>query len=171
MAIEMDIKGLKDLNKNLKRMQGNDAKKSVRNSHNAGASKWVKFVKAKVPAGYNTLQRAITKKSRRPTDPTEFVSYIGYTQGKNARYDAFYGHMVEFGISSHDITPKKTKSGESVGAKALNAGDENFFAKVTVGPVPAKPFLRPTFTQPKVKEVEKSFAVKMFSEIRKRLKL
>lgn len=161
------MEGFKEIDKKLKRLQGNDAKKALRNSTNAGAADWVKSVKAKVPAGYNTLKKAITKKQQRTQNKDEVIIRVGYTQGRNARYDAFYGHMVEFGISQHDITPQRSKSGELIGARAINAGDEQFYAKVTVGPIPAKPFLRPATSSAKTRRVEKAFAEKLMSEIKR----
>ena len=78
------------------------ANKMVRN----GAKEIEKLAKMNVPVKTGTLRRAIKTRKKRSRSK-DYVRYVvGYSQGKRAKYDAYYGRFVEFGTRPHRI-PKK----------------------------------------------------------------
>lgn len=125
-SFQFELKGFKELDKLLKQLPQEAAKKALEPAVRAGANVIRKEARANAP-GKELKRHIIVKKSRR----TQYsVTYqIGTTK------KAFYAHFFEFGTSPHLIKVFKKKS---------LAGGGAFFGKEVQHPgQKAKPFLRP----------------------------
>jgi len=155
-----DIKGLKELNKNLKRLDSRSTKNVLRAALRAGGRVVVKEARNKLPSEYDTLQRALTLKLQRQRSPVEMKLNVGLTMGSGARYDGWYGHIVEFGAAPHDIPAS--------GSKLMNIGDGQVATKVRHPGVKKRPFLRPAFEQ-NILKIQKVFISKLWTGIKKKM--
>ncbi len=135
--IDIQFKGIKEFEKNVKRLGGKVAKQVVRSSLKKGGTVLVKQARNNLPPQYDTLKRSIRSAFRKPKNRFYQTLKIGFTVGKNVKYDGWYAHIVEGGSDSHTITSKD--------GKIITAGDDVFARKVNHPGTKAYPFLRPAF--------------------------
>lgn len=157
--------GVKELERNLKKLELKQAKNVLRASIRAGGRVVVKAARNNLPGNYITLRKSLTVKVKRQRSPVYIEAVVGMTVGKTAKYNGWYGHIVEFGADPHTI-PATIKPGSSYKNKTLKLNDKTYRATVNHPGLPARAFLRPAFEN-NVKQVEKSFSGKLWEGIKK----
>lgn len=150
--------GFKELNRELKKLDGKEARKKIRKSLKKGARVFIEKARSNLPSQYSTLKKSIVSKFRRPRTSDYQTIKIAFTTGNSARYDGWYAHIVERGAAKHEIKP--------LNKKAMNAGDDNIVKSVMHSGVRARPFFRPAFDS-RNKSAVSIFGKKLFSEIKK----
>lgn len=163
--IKVKITGLKNLEKNLKKLELKQAKNVLRASIRAGGRVVVKAARNNLPGNYIVLRKSLTVKVKRQRSPVFIVAQVGTTTGKNARYDGYYANMVEFGTDPH-VIPRKRGSKSSKVNKILKFNDNVYRTSINHPGTPARPFLRPAFDN-NIRQIEKAFAAKMWEGIKK----
>lgn len=136
-TISVNFKGIKQFEKNIKALGGKVAKQVVKASLKKGGTVFIKQARSNLPPQYDTLKRSLKSAFRKPRNQFYQTLKIGFTTGKNARYDGWYAHIVEGGSDAHTITSKT--------GKIITAGDDVFARKINHPGTRAYPFLRPAF--------------------------
>lgn len=165
--ITAKVKGFKNLEKNLKKLEMKNAKNLVRASLRAGGRVVVKKARANLPSNYVTLRKSLTVKVLRSRSPVYMDSQVGHTVGKKAKYNGWYGHIVEGGAAGHEIERVENKT-KTYRGKKLKLGDNIFRERVMHPGFPARPYFRPAYDT-SIKKIEEAYAEKMWSGIQKML--
>lgn len=165
---ELDVKGFEQLERNLKKLDQNNMLATFRASVRASGRVIVKAARNNLPANYNTLRKALTVKPRRQRSINELKVNVGPTTGKNARYNGWYGHFVEYGITPHDIPSKKKRNLKNRKNKKILKFNDGFYSSVKHKGVKAHPFLRPAVDQ-NLGAVQKAYVKTLMKNIKKRL--
>lgn len=153
--------GFRQLDKELKKLTGREARKKIRKSLKKGARVIITQARSNLPSQYSTLKKSLVSQFRKPRTSDYQTIKIAFTYGKKARHDGWYAHIVERGADPHEITP--------LNRKALNAGDDVIVKSVKHTGVRARPFFRPAFDS-RHKTAVSVFGKKLFSEIKKDIK-
>lgn len=130
--LEFEVKGLSELKENLKRLPQRLQEKALASAVLAGAGVIRDEARRLCPKKTGRLAKSIVAKKVRDKNRMGVTYQVGPK--------LFYGHMVEFGTSPHEIKAKKL-------GKVLKLSRwRNVYARVIEHPgAPAKPFLRPAF--------------------------
>lgn len=145
MTGTVEIRGLKDLRKQMNRLDTKMKASIARKSLGKGARIFRDEAKRRVPVNTGNLKNSIASRITR-LGKTNFLAKVGPVKrkGKNKDTgkmqvvaDGWYGHLVEFGTDPH-LIPRR-------GSKLLKIN-----GRVVRGPVqhpgtPPRPFLRPAF--------------------------
>jgi len=115
---EIDIRGLDDAIKKLKKLEEKVQKKVARGTARAAAKPFVEEAKRRAPVKTGNLRKSIGIIAKRSKTPGIVRFWVGPRSGRHLKSDGFYGAFVEYG---HQI--KKDKK--------------------VVGTVSPKPFIRP----------------------------
>lgn len=143
--IDVEVKGLKELEESLKRLPDDLARTALAQAVFAGAKVVRDEAKRLCPVETGNLRESIRiKRKKNPGWKNATVLYqVGpgrsRKKGKDGKYtvDGYYSHMVEFGTAPHIIKAKKKKY--------LHLHGDRFVAEVDHPGAPAKPYLRPAF--------------------------
>lgn len=92
----LEIQGLDELAKVMRRMDERLARNVLRGAPNAAAKLAVQQMRAAVPRNTGTLRRAIKHRARRRQDGTPGAQ-IYVERGASAKADGFYWRFLEFG--------------------------------------------------------------------------
>ena len=104
------------------------------------AAKPIKVLaKSKVPKDFGVLNKSIGESFLKRTPARTEIIKIGPRTGKRAKFNGWYGHMVEFGTKSHTITADKLVFSID--------GNLVFIKEVKIPSISAQPFLGPAFKQ------------------------
>ncbi len=161
-TFDFKFDGVKEFEKNVKKLGGKVAKKVVRASLKKGGTVIIKEAKNNLPAEYDTLRRSIRSAFRKPKTSFYQTLKIGFTTGRDAKYNGWYAHIVEGGSDAHTI---KSKTG-----KVITAGDDTYAKKVNHPGTPARPFLRPAFDN-KASAALRKFTDSLWQGIKKNMKV
>jgi len=161
MSLNIKVTGLRELNKNLKKLKGRQAQNVIAASLRAGGRVIVKEARTRLDPEYETLSKSLTVKVKRRRSPYVLNAVIGPTTGRKAKFDGWYAHFVEFGVDPHELTIKSKK--------VMNIGDDNFATTASHPGIKAKPFLRPAVDST-LRQIEKAYSKKMWEGIRKLLR-
>lgn len=102
----LEVIGLEDIQKILAEIAPKHARNLSRALVQSLASTVAKEAKKKVPVDKGTLKKAI-KAKRKKSSPDKPVSDVIVEQGKNAKNDGFYWHMVEYGTGGPTPQPEQ----------------------------------------------------------------
>jgi len=102
----LEVIGLEDIEKVLEELMPKHARNLSRALVHSLASTTAKEAKQKVPVDKGTLKKAIKAKRKRGT-PDKSLSDVIVEQGKNAKADGFYWHMVEYGTGGPVPQPEQ----------------------------------------------------------------
>jgi len=160
-AFDVKFSGVKEFEKQIKKLTGKAAKKVLKSSLKKGASVIVKEARRNLPSQYRTLKKALRSSFRRPKTQFYQTVKIGFTVGGSAKYDGWYAHIVEGGSKAHAINAKT--------GKMLSIGNGNFAGSVNHPGTPARPFLRPAFDN-KSRTATSVFTEQLWKGIRLSLK-
>ena len=94
------------------------------------ASVTAKEAKAKAPKDSGTLKKAIKAKRRKPKDPDKPFSDVMVESGKDAKYDGFYWHFVEYGTTTQQARPFMQPAIDQVRPNVPAIYKEQFFKKL-----------------------------------------
>jgi len=133
MSGEVQVIGMADIQKLLKDFTPKHAKNLSRALIHSLASQTVKEAKKKVPVDKGTLKKAI-KAKRRKSKPEQPISDVVIEQGKGAKNDGFYWHMVEYGTGGPTPQPEQPfmrPAKDFVQANMPRIIDEQFTKKLT----------------------------------------
>ena len=106
--IDVEIKGLREINKNLAKLGSNIQKKAAQQMSSATSSSFARTVRKNCPVVTGTLKKSIKSVKRKADDKGVFYQ-VGFTTGRKAKYNGYYSHIVEFGAAEHTI-PRKGES-------------------------------------------------------------
>lgn len=162
----MDVKqkGFDELNDAMKRLPSRMQKNVLRSALGAAGTVVVKEARNNLPGGMTTLRKALRTKHRRG-DRTLAQLNVGWTKGRGAKHDAWYGHFFERGADAHDISPKNRKMLRFIG----NEGEQVFTVKTVTHPgIGAIHFLERAYTSTKQKQLD-AFSEKAWDGIVKQL--
>ena len=101
--VSIKLEGAEELERQLKGLDETLRKKAYRKALTKGANVVLKSAKEKVPVDTGNLKRSLAKKVT--VSKREHSARIGWTQGKQAKHDAYYGHMVEYGTMRSAAQP------------------------------------------------------------------
>lgn len=143
------VKGIEDWTKKLNELTPRMQKNVFTSAVNGGASKYIKIARRNLGGGYTTLKKSLKSKKRR--SPKGRIKITVYPeQGKGAKNDGWYAHIVEFGSykkpGGWDIYPWRSKvereAGERItGKKALAIGANVVYSKVRHPGIKPKRFM------------------------------
>lgn len=150
--------GFKELNRELKKLDGKEARKKLRKSLKKGARVIIEKARSNLPSQYSTLKKSLVSQFRKPRTKDYQTIKIAFTYGKRAKYDGWYAHIVERGATPHEF--------QALNKLAMNAGDDNIVKVVKHPGVRARPFFRPAFDS-RHKSAVSVFGKTLFSEIKK----
>ncbi len=136
MTIILKIEGLKELNHALKQLPRRAANRALKSSIRAGGRVVVKAARRNLPPNYVVLKKSLFVKVLRQ-GKYSINALVGPRTGKDARYDGWYAHIVEFGAAPHEITIATRN--------VLASQGQVFGTKVKHPGVAARPFFRPAF--------------------------
>lgn len=138
-SIEIKVHGLAELKIKFDKLANDTKNKIARKMVFDGAKEIEKLAKAYVPKKTRNLLNAI--KTRKRKDPNAMIIkyVIGYTEGKRAKYDGWYGRLVEFGTKPHRI-PKKGSA-----PKGLKLHGGQIVSSVDHPGAKPRPWLEPAF--------------------------
>lgn len=100
----MAIEGMDELIENLTGVLPREAHNLARSTVHAVAGQVRNGMRARAPKDTGTLRKAIMTKRNRGTF-TQVSSDVVITHGKNARYDAYYWFLVEWGSQNTPAQP------------------------------------------------------------------
>jgi HK97 gp10 family phage protein len=144
--IRIEVHGLAELKVKFDKL-ADDTKTRIANKMvKDGANEIVTLAKANAPVRTGTLRRAIRARKQRSQNKEITTYIVGYTQGKKAKNDAWYGRLVELGTKPHRI-PKKGI------ARLYFRG--KFFSSVQHPGAKPHPWLEPAFTAGYMKTINK----------------
>jgi len=126
MEFEARLIGGKELEEVLKKLPEKVNKRILNSAARLAAKPLIKSARRKVPKRTRNLEKSIGTRIKGRTG-NQSVAMIGPQTGKRRRYDGWYAHFVEFGVSG--ISRKKKKR-----------------YRVDVA---AKPFMRPAYDETK----------------------
>jgi len=130
---EVQVIGMDDIKKLLTQFTPKHANNLSRALIHSLASSTVKEAKKKVPVDKGTLKKAI-KAKRRKSKPGQPVSDVIVEQGKGAKNDGFYWHMVEYGTGGPTPQPEQPflrPAKDYIEANMPRIIDEQFTKKLT----------------------------------------
>lgn len=128
MSAGIQITGIDELIKEFQKISEKQAPSVVRQAIHAQASKTAKEIKAGAPVltefeetnkkGKSVRKKGVLKNAvgakRRKSKNNKFVSDVQITEGKSAKYDAWYWHFVEYGTLKTDavnfVEPPKQRA-------------------------------------------------------------
>ncbi len=135
---ELKIEGLKELNKELKKLDAQMEKRIAKQAVRAGATVIAKEIRRRAPRKTGRLKKSIgmmVPKSAR----NQIRIDIGIRdRGKET---PFYAHMIEFGTSGYSVPKARKKDA------LLADGKTVYGRKADIPPRPARPFFRPAFDE------------------------
>ena len=149
MEFELEVKGLKQLDRALKQLPARSAKRAIRSATRAGGREIIKEARKNLRKYNKTknLSKSLSIKMLRPRQYS-ITALIGPRVGKDQKYDGWYAHLVEFGVAPHTI--KSKKKGVLKLTDALTLGNDQALVKSVEHPGhPAKPFMRPAYDKKK----------------------
>lgn len=159
--IKADVKGIKELERTLKKMTGREANNAVAAGLRAGGRVIVKDARSRLPSEYDILKKSLTVKIKRRSSPYVLDGSIGPTVGSNAKFNGWYAHFIEFGVDPHEIKPKRSK--------LMNIGDDRWSTKVSHPGIKKIPFLRPA-AENNMPQVQRAYIDKVWTAIKKVLR-
>jgi hypothetical protein len=148
--IKTDVKGLRDINRSLKRLKGRTAHNIMRAGTRAAANEYKKGMQNNLPAEHK--KKVNIAASRRESSKTRHTFKIGPLS------EHWPLAFLEFGVPPHDITPK-TK-------KVLSDAGGFVTAKVSHPGVTKIAFMRRAFSA-KSDDAEKAFIKRVWLRIKK----
>ena len=101
--ISVKVDGADELARLLRGLDKKLRTKAYRAALTAGADIVLKAAKANVPVDTGNLKKSLAKQVR--VTRRAHVARIGWRQGKGAKNDGFYGHMVEYGTAHSAARP------------------------------------------------------------------
>ena len=101
--VSVKIEGADEIAKALREMDQTLRKRAYRSALNAGANVVLKKAQARVPVREGTLKKALTK--RVSVTNNSHSAGVGWTHGTDAKHDAWYGHIVEYGSVNYEARP------------------------------------------------------------------
>ncbi len=101
---QVHIDGLKEFKKMAENIAPRRARTLARSAVHAVAGEVRDEMRRKAPKDQGTLRKAIHSKRRRGS-PVEAVSDVRISHGRNAKHDAWYWHMIEFGTTKASAQP------------------------------------------------------------------
>jgi len=160
--ITIKVEGLKALSDRLKKISAIAQTDGAIAMTKKGALVFAKAARKTVPVKRGILLKSIAIRRFRKVPKTRFVYLVGNTVGKRAKYDGWYGRLVEFGTAPHEIKVKRkkilrTKEGIFLGVKVQHPGAR------------AKPWLKLAFDKTwrqALREMQKKY--KNFVELKER---
>ena len=133
MSSEVQVIGMDDIKKLLTQFTPKHANNLSRALIHGLASSTVKEAKKKVPVDKGTLKKSI-KAKRKKSKPGQPVSDVIIEQGKSAKNDGFYWHMVEYGTGGPSPQPEQPfmrPAKDFIQANMPRIIDEQFTKKLT----------------------------------------
>ena len=133
MSSEVQVIGMDDIKKLLTQFTPKHANNLSRALIHGLASSTVKEAKKKVPVDKGTLKKSI-KAKRKKSKPGQPVSDVIIEQGKSAKNDGFYWHMVEYGTGGPVPQPEQPflrPAKDFIQANMPRIIDEQFTKKLT----------------------------------------
>jgi len=158
---EIDFKGVKEFDREIKKLTGPQIKKVIRTGLKKGGAVIIKEAKQNLPPDYDTLRRSMRSAFRKPKTKFYQTLKIGFTIGSSAKYNGWFAHIVEGGADAHEI--------ESKNGKLLNAGDDIVTTRINHPGIVARPFFRPAF-ESKSQAVLKKFTTTVWAGIKANIK-
>lgn len=140
---DVRITGLADLDRVMKTLAPREANNVMRNAIMDVARDGRDEARKNAPRLKGTLIKAIFAQRRRGKRGL-FSASIGITRGKDAKNDAFYWHMVEYGTKAH-VIPRRNKAGQIRSAKKALSFNGRVYRSVNHPGITAQPFMRPTY--------------------------
>lgn len=114
--ISMRLSGLAEIDAALKEIGSTAQIKGATAGTLAAARAVQKAAQRTVPVKTGTLKKSIiVKRWRKFESRGHFQHIVGPAAGKRAKYDGWYGRLVEFGTAPHDIIVKKGASHRGLG--------------------------------------------------------
>lgn len=115
-ASGMAIEGMEELVHNLNGVLPKEAANLARATVHSVAGEVRNNMRKKAPKATGNLRKAIVTRRNRAT-PTQVSSDVIITYGKNAKNDAWYWHLVEWGTTKTPAKPFVTPSVEEMRPK------------------------------------------------------
>ena len=106
MSVKTEVVGLEEIKKVLTELAPKHARNLSSSLIHGFASTTAKDAKNRVPTRTGNLKKAIKAKRRRST-PDKPISDVIVEQGKDAKNDGFYWHMVEYGTGGPVPQPEQ----------------------------------------------------------------
>lgn len=161
---DVKLEGVDELRKLMKALPKRMEKNVLRTALRGSAAVVRDEARNNVPPNMTTLRKAITIQSSRGTRGIVRLK-VGWTKGRNARYDAWYGHFFEQGADPHDISPR---TGEAL---RFSVGGQVVFRPVVKRHpgIPAIHFLQRGFDSTQNKQIE-AFKDKAWAGLVKQIK-
>lgn len=153
--VSVQVEGLKQLNKQLKRLSGREATNATRAAARAAASTIKKEASKNLPSEHR--KKLAIERSRRQSSKTQHVFKVG---PKKEHWQLIF---LEFGVPSHPISTKKKQALYGSGY------DHPTTQEITHPGIKKLAFLRRAFSS-KYKEAEKMFVKKLNQRIEKALR-
>lgn len=132
--VTVNVKGLRELERVLKKLPERMGRLVLLKSLRAGAKPIIDAAKAKAPVETGRLRDSIIARAQRIESPLTASVAVG-----PAGRRVFYGHLVEFGTDPHKIKAKPFR--------VLRLRDGRFVKSVQHQGQTARPFLRPAFDE------------------------
>ncbi len=154
--INIEVKGLKELEQTLKRLPDELAIKALASAAFAGAAVVRDEAKRLCPVDSGNLRRSIRIKRKRSLRQNAAAVIYQVGPGRSGKKDGkysvngYYGHLVEFGTAPHIIRATKGKKLElrpnARSSKGAAKRWINTYSDIVKHPgASARPFLRPAF--------------------------
>ena len=124
------IDGLEELSHIFDAVGPREARNLNRATIHGIAAVTAKDAKDKAPKDKGTLKKAIKAKRRRPKDPDKPFSDVVVEHGKDAKHDAFYWYMVEYGTTTQPARPFMQPAIDQVRPNIPAIYKEQFFKKL-----------------------------------------
>lgn len=126
MAKVLHIEGMQQLQETLGKVAPREGKRILNRTVTRIAAEMRKDARSRAPRRDGTLRKAIkSKRDRGSRDRVE--ASLRVTHGKNAKYDAFYWHFVEFGTAKQSPAPFITPAMENARARLKSNFHRHFF--------------------------------------------
>lgn len=162
VSFSVKVNGLKELDARLSKISNVARSRGAIAMTMKGAQVFASEARKRVPFKKGILKKSVVIKRFRKGSKTRFIYIIGNAIGKQAKYDGWYGRLVERGTKAHTIRAKhakvlRTEEGVFLGVQVTHPGAKK------------KPWLKPTFDQTwrkALKEMAKKY--KKYVELKER---
>lgn len=121
--INVEVKGLQETFRKLAALGSNIQKKASVDMTRAAASTLARAVRKNCPVRTGTLKKSIRSIRILKSASSTIIYRVGFTSGRNAKYNGWYAQLAEFGALPHTI-PKR---GEQV---PMRVGDTIFMGPI-----------------------------------------
>lgn len=146
------VRGVKELHRALRKIHPRQAQNALRAGIRAGGAIIQKDARVRAKARWpnaKALHKGLVVKVRRQRNPYHMDVRVGPTTGRGARHNAWYAHLLEFGVAPHDISVSKYNKVmvEAVGGRGGGVAYSGrvFGVKVRHPGIGGRPFLGPAY--------------------------